>query len=208
MVTYPPLEPGKLYHIFNRGNNRENIFREDINYEYFLGKMWKYLLPVSDILLYSLLKNHFHMVVQIKTIEEQLAWTARHPPRLKSKTPPWRQFSNLFNCYAKSFNRMYRRSGSLFQERFRRKEIDSDDYFRKLVTYLHLNPQNHALVEDFRTYPYSSYHELLAGGPTIVNRERTLFFLGGMEEFQELHQSAALGGTPDDDVIFFEDSTI
>ena len=51
------FEPGVVYHVFNRGNNQENIFIEDRNYLYFLTLLKKYLLPVADIYAYCLLKN-------------------------------------------------------------------------------------------------------------------------------------------------------
>ena len=53
------LEPGVVYHIFNRGNNKEDIFKEDKNYIYFLFLVKKYLLPITEIYAYCLLKNHF-----------------------------------------------------------------------------------------------------------------------------------------------------
>jgi hypothetical protein len=56
---YPPLEPGHYYHIYNRGNNGENLFVEDENYRFFLDKYAKYCYPVFDTFSYCLLKNHF-----------------------------------------------------------------------------------------------------------------------------------------------------
>lgn len=43
------FESGQYYHIYNRGNNKENIFIEEKNYNYFLEKMKKYLLPIADV---------------------------------------------------------------------------------------------------------------------------------------------------------------
>jgi putative transposase len=53
------FEPGVIYHVFNRGNNKENIFFEEENYRYFLELLKKHLLPIADIYAYCLLKNHF-----------------------------------------------------------------------------------------------------------------------------------------------------
>ena len=87
-----PLEYGKYYHIYNRGNNRENIFFEDRNYHYFLKLYAKHVEPVADTYAYCLLYNHFHFLVRIKTVEEQEAWRrAQTPPQAQtpgvSKTP-------------------------------------------------------------------------------------------------------------------------
>jgi REP element-mobilizing transposase RayT len=60
------FELGCYYHIYNRGNNNENIFIEEKNYSYFLQLLRKYILPVADVYCYCLLKNHFHIVLKIK----------------------------------------------------------------------------------------------------------------------------------------------
>ncbi len=61
-----PLYPGQVYHIYNRGINGENIFIEDRNYHYFLDLYARHIAPVADTYAYSLLKNHFHLMVRIK----------------------------------------------------------------------------------------------------------------------------------------------
>ncbi len=61
-----PLYSGQVYHIYNRGINRENIFIEDRNYYYFLELYSRHIVPVADTFAYSLLKNHFHLMVRIK----------------------------------------------------------------------------------------------------------------------------------------------
>lgn len=50
---YLPLQPGSFYHVFNRGNNRENLFRNAENYRYFLQKYAKYMEPVLDTYAYA-----------------------------------------------------------------------------------------------------------------------------------------------------------
>jgi hypothetical protein len=61
-----PLEPGHYYHIYNRGNNRENIFFEERNFRYFMQLYQKYILPACDTLAYCLMRNHFHLLVRVK----------------------------------------------------------------------------------------------------------------------------------------------
>ena len=61
-----PLENGNYYHVYNRGNNSEDLFRENTNYLYFLELLKKYLLPVVDIYAYCLMSNHFHLLIRIK----------------------------------------------------------------------------------------------------------------------------------------------
>jgi REP element-mobilizing transposase RayT len=69
-----PLEPDRIYHIYNRGINGENIFKEERNYRYFLEKYAKCISPIADTYAYCLLKNHFHLAVKIKTEQEILAF--------------------------------------------------------------------------------------------------------------------------------------
>jgi len=64
-----PLQPGQYYHLYNRGNNRENIFREERNYTYFLRLYAKHIEPVAETYAYCLLRNHFHVLVKIRDAE-------------------------------------------------------------------------------------------------------------------------------------------
>lgn len=175
-----PLQYGKYYHIFNRGNNRENIFVEERNYRYFLQLYAKHVMPIADTYAYCLLRNHFHFLVRIKTVEEQdLTGLPRKPSQ---------HFSNLFNAYAKAFNKAYHRTGALFQRPFGRIEVASDAYFVYLVIYIHQNPQKHGFVEDFRTWPYSSHQALLSTKPTRLQRDDVLEWFQGLDHFEDVHR--------------------
>jgi putative transposase len=151
-----PLEPGKYYHIYNRGNNGENIFIEERNYAYFMNLYVKYIDPIAETFAYCLLRNHFHVGLRIKEDREDFGG-------LKN---PGQQFSNFFNAYSKAINRAYGRTGSLFENRYRRKEVTTQRYFVRLIHYIHWNPQKHGFVTDFRDYAYSSYHLFLMDEPT------------------------------------------
>jgi putative transposase len=71
MTSPTPLEYGQYYHIYNRGNNGENLFFEERNYPYFLKLYAHHILPVANTYAYCLLRNHFHALVRIRTEEEQ-----------------------------------------------------------------------------------------------------------------------------------------
>ncbi len=182
-----PLKYGEYYHIYNRGNNRENIFFEERNYEHFLKLYVKYILPVADTYAYCLLKNHFHFLLRIKTEEEQeILKTSLAPFKPLN---PTQQFANWFNSYTKAINKAYQRVGSLFQNRFGRIQVDSDNYFIQLVTYIHRNPEKHGFVDDFRTYPYSSYQAISHQKNTHLKSEKVLDWFGNLENFNHYHQS-------------------
>ena len=71
MSTTIPLQYGEYYHIYNRGNNRQDIFIEERNYRYFLQLYTKHVVPVVDTFAYCLMRNHFHFLLQIKKPEQK-----------------------------------------------------------------------------------------------------------------------------------------
>ncbi len=156
------LEPGFIYHYYNRGNNKNNIFFETKNYAYFLELAKKYLLPVADIYAYYLLKNHFHFLFRIKDKENLTD---------KYKEKPYVPFSNLLNAYSKAINKTYDRSGSLFQKHPQRNRVTNQDYLIHLIVYIHLNPIKHGFSNEFQNYPYSSYQAYVSNKNTNINKE-------------------------------------
>ena len=172
MTNLPPLKPNSYYHIFNRGNNGENLFRQEENYRYFLQLYAKYIVPIADTFAYCLLPNHFHLLVHIKD--------------LATDPKPSQQFSNLFNAYTKAVNKRYQRHGTLFERPFKRIPITSERYFTQLVTYIHQNPQRHGLISDFRQWPYSSYSTLFSDKPTLLNQDGVLNWFGRASRDREV----------------------
>ena len=142
--TTERLQPGATYHVYNRGNNRENLFIEDRNYPYFLSLYEKYIEPIADTYAYCLMKNHFHLAVRIKTEEEasRVVKTSQVSQIREVSFNPTQNFSNLFNTYAKAINKSYGRTGSLFEERYGRIPVMSDSYLVNLIFYIHYNPQS------------------------------------------------------------------
>ena len=191
MTSPAPLEFGEFYHIFNRGNNREDIFVEERNYGYFLRLAAKHVAPIADIFAYCLMRNHFHLLVRIKLAEEQetAAQTRRVSETLRVYLmQPSRQFGHLFNAYAKAVNKAYARTGSLFQNPFGRVHVSSDAHFVQLIAYTHQNPQKHGFVRDFRDWPHSSYHPMIATSPRWLRREEVLEWFGGAAAYRMAHE--------------------
>lgn len=179
MSSPEPLIPGEYYHVYNRGINGEPLFREERNYPYFLKLYAKYIEPVAETYAYCLLNNHFHLLVRIK----EIAPVSETGPILD----PSRQFNNWFIAYAKAFNKAYQRTGGLFESPFKRKRVDSDRYFTYLVAYIHRNPQKHGFVDDFRTWPYSSYRAILSSKPSRIQRAVVLDWFAGPLGFEQAH---------------------
>jgi REP element-mobilizing transposase RayT len=195
MSAQPPLEFGYYYHIYNRGTNGENIFRESRNYAHFLNLWVQHIEPVAGSYCFCLMRNHFHFLVRIRTEAEQEAYWRNHRASIDLPTrerfeliEPSRAFNNMFIAYAKAFNKAYGRTGALFERPFKRVVVDSEDYFSHLVVYVHRNPQKHGFVHDFRLWPNSSYRIILSQKQTHLLRDDVLTWFGGRTAFEAVHQ--------------------
>ena len=115
-----PLIESEYYHIYNRGNNKENLFYSKKDYLSFLDKYSKYLNDFLDTFAYCLLPNHFHFFVRVKKdhiiLEGKNLFTSK-------------QFQKLFISHAHAINKQFKRKGSLFQKPFKRLPIESEPYF-------------------------------------------------------------------------------
>jgi putative transposase len=169
------LEPGYFYHIYNRGNNRENIFIQDSNYLYFLKLYYKHINNIADTYCYCLLKNHFHILIRVKDNIPESATRIVQP------------FSNFFNAYSKSINKTYHRTGRLFEERFERKRITNESYLRQVIVYIHLNPLKHNFTSDFSQYMHSSYNTILSDKQTNLKKDEVIRLFDDIDNFIYCH---------------------
>jgi len=190
------MTPDKFYHIYNHANGNENLFRNDDNYKYFLSRYAQYINSVADTYAYCLMPNHFHFLIQVK---EEDVLIAQNPKGLEKNLEGYvlpnkleeyiiQQFSNLFNSYTKSFNKVFDRKGALFQQKFKRKEITSDNYYTKLIHYIHANPVHHGFTKSIEEWNYSSYHSLISDKPTHLKREEVLEWYNGKNDFIAFHK--------------------
>ena len=132
--------PGAYYHVINRGNGGEKIFKNVRDREKFLEYLATAVERFSVVVhTYCLMSNHFHLLLQ--TQEANL-----------SKAIQWLNVS-----YATYFNKKRQRSGHLFQGRFKAILVDADEYLEQLSRYIHLNPVQAKIVAAPVEYPWSSY---------------------------------------------------
>ena len=194
------LLPSHYYHIYNHANGNENLFREDDNYLFFFKKYNEHISPIVETLSYCLLPNHFHMLLKIKD-EEVLLKNAfpkfRTLEKLVSANYVSKQFSNFFSSYAQSYNKKYNRTGSLFMKNFKRKAVATDEYFSKLIHYIHANPVHHGFTKDMFAWRWSSYRSFLCESPTNISRKEVLDWFGGKEAFIRFHQQPVYLKTTD-----------
>ncbi len=148
MPRGPRLDaPGVLHQVMARGVSRQAIFRDDADREDFVSR----LAGVSttgafQVYAWALLPNHFHLLVRT------------------DKRPLSRAMRSVLTGYAGAFNRRNRRSGHLFQNRYKSIVCEEEPYFLELIRYLHLNPLRAGLVRDLHElarYPYSGHSALM-----------------------------------------------
>jgi REP element-mobilizing transposase RayT len=139
---------GALHHVMVRGIERRDLFRSDADREDLVERL-ALLAPETGTAVYawSLMPNHWHLLVR------------SGPAGLSTF------MRRLQTGYAGAFNRRHRRSGHLFQNRFKSILVEEEAYFLELTRYLHLNPLRAEVVRSLRgldTYPWSG-HAVLMG---------------------------------------------
>jgi putative transposase len=188
-----PLEYNTCYHIYNRGINGEDLFREPPNYEHFIRLYSEYIDPVCETYAWVLMKNHFHFLVRIFAPDEIDFMKPKEEKKnnvypIKKKYNPTQQFGNLCNAYAKAFNNRYDRTGSLFESSFRRIPVHDEGYFKQFIYYIHNNPVHHGFCESMVEYPWSSYLNIISDEPTILHCDKIVAWFNSTSELIEFHQ--------------------
>lgn len=177
MTTRPPLAVEEWYHCYNRGVDKRRVFQSRSDYERFLlllyvGNSTKPIhisnmrnrhfgdvlsdttlraTPIVEIGAYSLMPNHFHLVLK-EIVDGGIALFMQ----------------KVFTGYTMYFNKKNERTGALFAGTFKSKHIADDEYLKHLISYIHLNPadifdpkwrdgpDNKELERRIQNYEYSS----------------------------------------------------
>lgn len=193
MKRNQPLIPGMTYHIYNRAVGNEKLFKEKENYLYFLKKLQTYLIPVMNFYSYTLIPNHFHLMVQIKDegalndLFKLLKKKTFNPTIHNLSDFVMEQVSNCLNGYAKSFNKKYKRMGGLFMAGTKRNELITERYLRNLLLYVHKNAVHHGLTKKIGVWPFDGYNEIVSNSATWLCASDAINFFGSREEFIRCH---------------------
>jgi putative transposase len=180
--------PNSFYHIYIRGNNKQSIFNEDIDYKYFIKLIVRYLSQESltdtngriypsftgkiDLLAYCLISNHYHLLVY------------------QIETPYLEKFMrSIMTSYSRYFNLKYKRSGPVFESRYKAVLTDQDSYLQHISRYIHLNPDR------WDRYKYSSLKYYRDGNPPFwlnTNRILEMFpstenYINFVSNYKEMH---------------------
>jgi len=172
-----PLTPGGYYHIFNRGIDREKLFKDQEDYDLFLSVYAHYVSDFVNTYAYCLIPNHFHFLIKIKESD-----IFNYGKKVSE------EFRKMFICYSQKFNKKYSRLGNLFTRPFKRIEITEMDYLKHLIFYIHFNPQKHEIADKFQQYGNSSYKLYLTFKDSKLDRAEVLeWFNDDLQEFIEYH---------------------
>ena len=143
--------PGALHHVICRGIERRKIFREDSDRDDFLKRLETTLSETQPpCYAWALLPNHFHLVLRPGSV------------------PIARVMRRLLSGYAGRFNRLHRRAGHLFQNRYKSILCQEEPYLLELVRYIHLNPlraKQVATLKQLDRYRYSGHGALMGHRP-------------------------------------------
>lgn len=71
--------------------------------------------------------------------------------------------------------------------------MENEGYLARLIVNIHQNPRRHGFVKDYRDWPFSSYHVLLANHPTFINPGNVMKLFGGRRQWDEYHRSLLYG---------------
>ncbi len=163
--------PNSYYHIYNRGVHQTSIFREQDNYLFVLQKVRKYSRDLRvTVIAYCLMPTHYHFLL-----------------RQDGDKPAGLLPQFVFNSYTKAYNKRYEHSGTLFEARYKAKQVGSYSYLLHLCRYIHGNPVKDGLAAEPHDWPYSNYHEWtdLRNG-ALVDRNFIREHFGSPQEYRDL----------------------
>ena len=169
MARRPRLfAPGVLYHVIVHGNQRQKTFTSAADYQAYLDRLAKYRRQYGyTIYAFCLMSNHVPLLVQ------------------SSETPLSEFMQGLQQSYTQYFNRRHKKSGHLFEGRYKAIVCQEEPYLLELIRYIHLNPVRAGMVERAEEYEYSGHHAYLQGkGTEIIDPARVLGMLGGARRYE------------------------
>jgi putative transposase len=190
---YKKFIPGNIFHIYNRGNNKERIFLDEQDYKAFIFRLGLCLgftekelnkenltaMPYSRIRItdanknnfklhaFSLMPNHFHLLIeQIEDI------------------PISKLMSKLCTSYSKYVNKKYDSAGHTFQDCFKAVLMENNPQLMWTSAYIHMNPVKDKIVKYPSEYPWSSYNDYVSNrNLPIIEKELLLSIFGDQKSF-------------------------
>ncbi len=164
------FDKDNIYHVYNRGNNREQIFYSHKNYIFFLEKIRKQIFPHCEILAYCLMPNHFHFLIYA---DDRTICTVKKANQDRNVFSEGMRI--VLSTYTQAINKQEGRVGSLFTQNTEAKPLSDNtilnsgtvqnrgivnlgmDYVFTCFQYIHQNPMRAGLVKKMEEWQYSSF---------------------------------------------------
>lgn len=147
---------GAVYHVTARGNNREVIFRDGDDKNYYLSLIKKYKEKFNfSLYAYVLMDNHLHLLIEVAS--HRLAQIMQ----------------GIQQAYSKSFNRQYDRVGHVFQKRYDARLCTVDSYLLSVLKYIHINPVK-AGITITPNYQWSSHNSYIRRDFSFIDADKIL----------------------------------
>ncbi|HAN09338.1 MAG TPA: transposase [Clostridiales bacterium] len=150
---------GALYHVIARGNNGEYILKNDEDKTKYIELIQRYKERYGfKLYAYCIMDNHIHMLVEVE------------------KVPLNKIMQGIQLVYTQIYNRKNKRTGHVFQQRYKAVVCNKDGYLLHLTKYIHMNPVKAHMTEDVN-YEWSSYKEYANGKNGLVDTDFVLKIL-------------------------------
>jgi putative transposase len=198
------FEPNQVYHVYNRGNNKQRIFFTDANYIYLLQKIKTEWKKYADILCYCLMPNHFHFMIRPNEAGCQQLVLAGNVSSLQNLS---KTIGKTLSSYTAAINIQNKTTGNLFQKKTKAKLLTqpgklnekyiTQDYLLTCFYYIHQNPLKAKLVKHLKNWRYSSFPDYYGYRNGILcNKDITIELLSlSKKDFidnKELHLNDAI----------------
>ncbi|MEK7200805.1 MAG: transposase [Patescibacteria group bacterium] len=180
---YKNFSKGCIYHLYNRGNNKEIIFRDEQDYRAFLFRLGLCLglekrdlneceitkspksririrgLKFGDFKIHAfcLMPNHIHFLVE-QCGDESIS----------------RLLLKVFTSFSKYLNLKHKRVGHVFQDQFKSVRIETNPQLILVSTYIHMNPVKDSLVNEPEEYKWSSYDDFISDRKNLIVHKQFL----------------------------------
>ncbi len=149
-----------VYHIFTRGNNRQDTFKDERDYRKYLDILRRYEEKYRFILYhYVLMSNHVHLVLEPSMRGGSLAEIMK----------------GINLSYAQYYKGRYKHIGHFWQDRYKSIIVAKDEYLLACGSYVELNPVRAGIVDDPKDYIWSSYNIYAYGKKDSVIQEHSIY---------------------------------
>jgi putative transposase len=175
--NYMKFEPDNIYHVFNQGNNKEQLFFDKKDYARFLSFYKSYIVPFCETICWCLMPNHFHFMIYTDNLCLQ---QIRQGGLMLD--PVTNGFRKTLSGYSHQLNTNSGRSGALFRPKTKAKCLTDDpaqtgnpfDYRSQIqicFDYIHQNPVEAGLVALAVDWEWSSAKTYIQGGEDIISNK-------------------------------------